>query len=284
MGATLLRIDVPDRYGVRANVVFGFDELSLRQTAGGPRADVCLGGTCGRFANRIAGARFPFDNEIVQLVPNDGPHHLHGGPDGFHRRRWHGSPLDDGVCLILESPDGDQGWPGAFRAEASFRLIAPDTLAIVYSATTTRPTHVNLVSHPYFNLGGGMLDHQLQIAAERFLPISADGIPLGTQAPVAGTPFDFREVRAVGESYDHCYVLDGTGLRDVATLTSLISGTTLTLTTDQPGLQLYTGNPAGLCLEAQAFPDSPNQPSFPSTRLDPGEFYRSELRLSFGTL
>ncbi|MEH3106863.1 MAG: galactose mutarotase [Sphingomonas fennica] len=307
-GATLMRIDAPDRHGRSGNVILGLDDIAAYPAAGGPGGDACMGGTCGRFANRIAGARFDLDGRTVRLAPNEGPNQLHGGPDGFHRRRWQGRVLADGVRLTLESADGDQGWPGRLTVAADFRLIDAETLAISYRARTDRPTHVNIVSHPYFNLDGAgdILGHRLSIAADTYLPIDAAALPAGPPRAVAGTPFDFRGPRAVGDAidaddeqlrhgagYNHCYLPAGTGLRPVAHLASTASGRTMTLSTDQPGLQFYSGNAlsaaaggfpdrAGFCLEAQAWPDAPNRPDAPSTRLDPGETYRSELRLRFG--
>ncbi|KAB7644878.1 aldose epimerase family protein [Polymorphobacter fuscus] len=308
LGATIMRIDAPDREGRLANVVLGFDDIARYPAAGGPGGDACLGGSCGRVANRVAGARITIDGRDIALAANDGPNQLHGGPDGFHRRLWQGEALADGVRLTLDSPDGDQGWPGVLRAEATMRLIAPDTLAIRYRATTDRATHVNLVNHAYFNLDGGgtILDHRLTIAADTFLPIDTAALPTGERRSVAGSPFDFRQPRTIAEAmrqpdgqlpadlgFNHCYVLPAEGLKTAARLSSPRSGRWLALATDQPGLQFYDGyalgrggsgfaDRAGVALEAQAWPNSPNRPDFPSTRLDPGGSYTSELQLQFG--
>lgn len=310
LGATVMRIDTPDAGGRRANVVLGHDDIARYPAAGGAGVDAYLGGSCGRVANRVAGARVTIDGETYPLAANEEPNALHGGPDGFHRRLWHGEPLPDGVRLTLDSPDCDQGWPGRLRAEATVRLVAGDTVAIDYRATTDRPTHVNLVSHAYFNLDGDghgdILDHRLEIAADHFLPIDASALPTGERRGVTGTPFDFRRSRPIrapmcrtddqlssDHGYNHCYILPGEALRRVARLSSPRSGRWMALATDQPGLQFYDGfalrrggsgfaDRAGLCLEAQAWPDSPGRPDFPSTRLNPGDTYRSGLRLRFG--
>ena len=306
LGATLMRIDVPDRDGHRANVLLGFDDIADYPSAGGAGGDACLGGTCGRFANRIGGASFDLDGRTVRLVPNEGPHQLHGGPDGYHRRLWRGARIRDGVLLSIDSPDGDQGWPGRVQATAAFQLAGHDQVRITYCATSDRPTFVNLVSHGYYNLDGArdILGHELRIASDRFLPIDAAAIPTGEVRDVAGGPFDFRSARTIADAmacpdaqlrsdlgYNHCYVLPGDGVRAVAWLRALASGRIMELATDQPGLIFYDGyglgrgnagfpDRAGLCLEAQAWPDGPNRPGAVSLR--PGETYRSQLILRFG--
>lgn len=310
LGATLMRIDAPDRHRRHQNVVLGYDDIACYPAAGADGGDACLGASCGRVTNRISGASTVINGKHIVLAANEGPNQLHGGPDGFHRRLWHGEPLPDGVRFALDSPDGDQGWPGRLQATAEFRLVSNDTLTVSYRAATTRPTHVNLVNHPYFNLDGDapgdILDHNLEIAAESMLPIDAAALPTGQRQSVANTPFDFRKPRVIRDAmrrsdaqlpadlgYNHCYILPGTGLRQVARLSSRRSGRWMTLATDQPGLQFYDGHAlgrggsgfadrAGLCLEAQAWPNSANQPGFPSTRLDPGGLYQSELQLRFG--
>lgn len=318
LGATLLTIAAPDRAGVPAPVLLGSGDPARYPAAGAAGPDAYLGATCGRFANRIAGARFTLDGVEHILAANEAPNQLHGGPTGFHRALWDAEPLPDGVRLRHRSPHGDQGFPGTLDAVAEFRLIDPHTLAIRYRATTDRPTHVNLVSHGYFNLSGDaatpILDHRLEIAADAYLPIDAQALPLGGPSPVAGTPFDFRTPRRIGDAidgedaqlrvgdgYNHNFVLRRPGLSaPAARLHDPASGRTLTLHTDQPGLQLYSGNAldgsfssapgapgygrrSGLCLEAQHWPDSPNRPDFPATRLDPGESYVSETWLRFGS-
>jgi galactose mutarotase-like enzyme len=273
-----------------------------------------LGGTIGRYANRIAGGRFDLDGHEVRVGTHDRGNHLHGGPDGFDRRLWqladHSAVHAD---LTLESPDGDQGFPGRLLAAVRFEVVETGVL-VRFEATTDAATVVNLTSHAYFNLdgvGAGTIDaHELTVAADEYTPVDATGIPLGGHASVADTPFDFRSARPIGPSIragdeqitsargiDHNYVLRGVGERSVAILTSPRTGTSLDLLTDQPGLQVYTGNfldgsrPSalggryrqgdGIALEPQAFPDSPNRSHFPSAVLRPGETYRALLEWRF---
>ncbi|MEG3086929.1 aldose epimerase family protein [Sphingomonas sp. PB4P5] len=306
LGATLMAIETPDRAGRFANILLGYDDPSDYPAAGGPDPDAYLGATCGRFANRIAGAAFVLDGVHYPLSANEAPNHLHGGARNFHHAVWTIVAADDRhVAMTLRSPDGDQGYPGALDAVADFSLADDGELAIVYTATTTRPTHVNLVSHGYFNLSGNphasILDHRLSIDSARILAIDAANLPTGERRAIAGSPFDFTVARPIGSridddqlrhasGYNHNYLLDIAGVRPVARLDHPASGRTLTVSTDQPGLQLYSGNflggrfppRSGVCLEAQHWPDSPNRPDFPTTRLDPGDTYRSETRLRFG--
>jgi aldose 1-epimerase len=319
LGATLMRIDAPDRYGRRANVILGDDDIGRFPSARRCREDPRYGATCGRVANRIAGASFALDGQIFALDPNERPNHLHGGTDGFSGRLWRGRATRNGVEMTLTSPDGDQGYPGTLAVSARFELIEDNELAITYRATTDRATHVNIVSHPYFNLSGdpalSIDDHQLEIAADYFLPIDAMALPQGGARPVADTPFDFRQPRSIGEvidmdhpqireadGFNHCFILSPAkspdGLAVAATLHVPSSGRTMTLLTDQPALQFYSGNAlqagndasecsfafgrrSGLCLEAQAFPNAANRSDFPTTRLDPEQAYRSRLHLRF---
>ncbi|WP_420136495.1 aldose epimerase family protein [Sphingomonas sp.] len=318
LGATLLRIEAPDREGHRANVILGDVDIQNYPAALGMAEDPRFGASCGRVANRIAGAAFTLDGEHFALDANEAPNHLHGGSDGFSRQLWRGQATPRGVEMTLVSPDGDQGYPGTVSASARFELVAPDRLALTYRATTDRSTHVNIVSHPYFNLSGDpavTIDrHQLEIAAESFLPIDAMALPVGAALSVHDTPFDFRKPRAVGDvidadhsqiraadGFNHCFILSSGGTQEDARFAARLrcpgSGRVMTLFTDQPALQFYSGNalqaadPAGshiafarrtgLCLEAQAFPNAANRPDFPTTRLDPGQEYRSELRLLF---
>ncbi|GAA0733177.1 galactose mutarotase [Sphingomonas japonica] len=310
LGATLIAISAPDRDGGVDNVLLGSHDLADYPVAGSARSHHYLGATCGRFANRIAGARFVLDGHEYRVAANDPPHHLHGGVVGFDALRWNAQLVTDGVTMQLESADGDQGFPGTLTVQATFRIIDGDTLEIAYEATSDRPTHVNLTSHGYFNLAGRdsitAADHLLTIAADRYLPIAPDAIPLGTLEPVVGTPFDFRTPRAIGEridadhpqieagdGYNHCFALDTPRLdRTSAVLSHRGSGRRMAIATSVPGLQLYSGNAlpddglargrrSGVAIEAQHFPDTPNRPGFPATRLDPGETWRSVTRLTF---
>jgi aldose 1-epimerase len=303
LGARVVAVRAPDRRGAPADVVLGFDDA-----AGYARDDAYLGATVGRHANRIAGGRFPLDGVTYTLPQNDGPNCLHGGVRAFDQRLWRARDVSTadvpGVTFALISADGDNGFPGELRCEVTF-TIDGDELRIDYQATTDRPTVVNLTNHAYFNLagvdGGPILGHDLTIHATHFTPVDATLVPTGELRPVSGTPFDFTSPVAIGDridaadeqlefgrGYDHNFVLDagGTALALAATLHDRASGRTLDVLTTEPGLQLYTGNfldgsvtgkrglphrhRHALCLETQHFPDAPNQPGFPSTRLDPG--------------
>jgi aldose 1-epimerase len=316
-GAILQSLHVPDRHGHTANVTLGYDKLD------GYLARVpFFGATIGRFGNRIAGGRFALHGRSYQVPLSDPPRSnaLHGGAQGFDTRLWDAEPVADGVELTLISADGDQGFPGTLHVAVRYTLTAGQ-LRIDYRATTDAPTVVNLTNHTYLNLAGEgaptVLDHELALAAGGFLPVDAELIPLGDPAPVADTPFDFTTSRPLGErihepheqlllaggGYDHCWVLDGgrtTDPRPVAELSDASSGRTLTLSTTEPGIQVYTGNGfdgtltgpsgrpyeryAGIALETQHFPDSPNRPDFPSTELRPGTEYRSSTIYAFGTV
>lgn len=279
----------------------------------------CLGATVGRYANRIAGGTFTLDG-VTHVIPrNNGENALHGGPVGFDRAIWRVAEAGDaGLLLTHESRDGDQGFPGTLNITVRFTLDADGALEICYEAMTDRPTVLNVTNHAYFDLAGegagGTLDHILEIAADSFTPVNAALIPTGEIRNLAGTPFDFRtptrigarigvddEQLRMGAGYDHNFVLRGavsSGMPGFAArLTAPDGGTVLELFTTEPGLQFYTGNHlgagqraraggalfphAGLCLETQHFPDSPNQPGFPSTALRPGTTYRSRTRYRF---
>jgi aldose 1-epimerase len=304
-GATLARLRVMDAQGRWADLVLG-----LRSLADYQQAQPYLGAVVGRHANRIRNGRFRLDGREVALARNDGAHHLHGGPEGFDRRPWTASVLAAGDAPALEfalhSADGDQGYPGALEARVVYRL-QDRRLHIDYLAAASAPTPVNLTQHAYFDLSGrgDIRGQQLRLAASRYLPVDAQLIPTGELRDVAGTAFDFRAGAVIGErlqalhaaepaspGFDHCFVLDGAAgsLRTAAELLDPASGRRLRLLTDQPGLQVYTGNfldgrwpdredrplrrYAGLCLEPQRFPDGPNQPAFPDAILRPGQVYR----------
>ncbi len=314
LGATLQSLCVPDRDGIPADVVLGFDDVqSYRDRPS------WFGVTVGRYANRIAGGRFTLDGRNHVLETNNAPNHLHGGSDGFDQRLWDvadtGSDADGAwVRLTLTSPDGDAGYPGTLHASATY-TVTPDALTIDYAATSDAPTVVNLTNHAFFDLSGtgDALRHRLTIAADQFLPVDATSIPTGERRGVAGTPFDFRVPHAIGDrvrdgrddqiaigrGYDHNFIVRGEAgiLRPAAELVDPASGRTMTLSITAPGLQLYSGNFLGgaepgkggrlyrqgdaVCLEPQAWPDTPNRPDFPSARLDPGATWRSSMRFAF---
>lgn len=237
----------------------------------------------GRYANRIANARFVLDERTYQLTPNDGPHQLHGGPDGFHRRRWEVAEASERrVRFALDSPDGDQGFPGAFYAEVAYQITAPGTLTIATDVVVSAPCPVNITSHAYFNLDGTHGDvrgHRVRVAADRYLPVDQTLIPTGEMAAVHGV-FDLRSLRQLGDAnFDHCFVLDGT--QPVAELLSSDGQLAMTLETDYPGLQVYDGDRTGLALEAQYFPDSPNRLGWPDCVLRPGKRRRHFIRFAF---
>ncbi len=314
-GATVQSVLVPDRDGRVNDVVLGFDDLS-----GYLAPHPYFGATIGRFANRIARARFTLDGVQHRLPANNGPSCLHGGTVGFDRHLWSmhepgGQPGSDSVALSHVSPDGDMGFPGALTATVTFTVSGPD-LRIDYQATTDRPTVVNLTNHSYFNLAGAgsATDHEVHLLASRFTPVDDTVVPTGEITDVAGTPLDFTSFRTIGSALrqpheqlrrahglDHNWVIDGAGdgaMRLAAAVREPSSGRVMEVWTDQPGVQFYTGNLLdgtvvgkggqvyrkgdAFCLETQHFPDSPNQPAFPSTVLRPGETYRTSTVFRFG--
>ncbi|MFI9647816.1 aldose epimerase family protein [Streptomyces sp. NPDC052040] len=289
-GGIVQSVEVPDRDGRRADVVLGFPDLEgyLRHP------EPYLGALVGRYANRIAGARFTVDGRDCVLAANDGPNSLHGGLEGFDKRVWRAEPVEHGVRLSRVSPDGEEGFPGRLDVSATYTLDERGALRIAYEAVTDAPTVVNLTNHSYWNLTGTgrPAGHELWIASSRYTPVDAALIPAGAPAEVDGTRLDFRTARETGPGYDHNFVLDKgptTAPVEVAGLSDPVSGRMLTVATTEPGLQLYTGDHlgaplapgAGVALETQAFPDSPNRPDFPSTVLRPGGVYRSETVYGF---
>ena len=328
-GGIVVRIRVPDRDGRLGDVALGFDSLDA-YVAGNP----FFGTITGRYANRIAGARFELDGVAYGLAQNNGAHSLHGGARGFDKVVWRGKPMDagNGVALTYVSPDGEEGYPGSLTTTVTYSWSDANELSIDYRAETDRATVVNLTNHSYFNLAdggaGSVLGHEVTIHAERYTPADDEAIPTGQIAPVARTPFDFRRPRTLGEridadqsqmrssgGYDVNYVLDGGGGGDgdggggrdgeggelalAATVFEPTSGRVMDVLTDQPGVQLYTGNHldgsqvgpggiayarhSGFCLETQHFPNSPNEPSFPSTVLRPGQVYATTTVYRFST-
>lgn len=316
-GGIVRSLLAPDRRGDRVDVVLGLPDLDAYV-----RRNPYLGCITGRYANRIAGGRFVLDGLEHRLVTNDPPNHLHGGLVGFDKVLWAGVELRDelgaGVRLAHTSPDGDEGYPGTVEVEVDYRLTDEGELRIDYRATTDAPTVVNLTNHSLFNLAGegagDVFEHHLSIAASRYVPVDATQIPTGLLAPVDGTPMDFRSSRpigddageagfeqlAIGRGYDHTWVLDRgePGLALAARVVEPESGRRLEVRTTEPGVQLYVGNlfdgtvtgtggrpyrrGAGLALETQHLPDSPNQPAFPPTVLRPGGRFASTTVYRFG--
>lgn len=314
-GGAIVSLQAPDRDGNLDDIVLGFD--SLEDYLGHSHY---FGAIVGRYANRIGRGRLEVDGSRYQLPINDEPHHLHGGTRGFDRVAWQCEPFrngrGEGLALRHTSPDGDQGYPGALKVEVHYLLSNSNELQVDYLATTDKPTPVNLTQHSYFNLGGAgtgdILDHQLSIEADTFTPVDCTLIPTGKIVPVVDTPFDFRTPIAIGSrivdpdpqlqyarGYDHNFVLrgEGSGPTHAARVMEPGTGRTLDVFTTEPGLQLYSGNQldgvsgrggrtygphSGFCLETQHFPDSPNQPGFPSTILRPGGRYQSRTVFAFG--
>ncbi len=312
LGATVHRLQVTGGDGVRRDVVLG-----LAGPAEMLAGSDYLGATIGRYANRIAHGRLEIDGTAHQLGTHDRGHHLHGGPDGFDRRLWHIlEATDERALLGLTSPDGDQGFPGRLDVRASY-AVTRDAVEIELTATTDATTLVNLTQHTYFALdgaGAGTIDDQwLTIDAAAWTPLDDTGIPIGDHQPVDGTPFDLRRPRRIGDlvrgphpqlvaagGVDHNLVVSGAGFRRLARLDSPRTATRLEVWSDQPGLQVYTGNLLdgssrgpdgrahrqgdGVALEPQLFPDSPHHPDWPSALLRPGEGYRHRMAWRFGTL
>lgn len=288
-GGVVQSVEVPGRDGVRAPVALGLPDLAAYERPSGPY----FGALVGRYANRIARGSFVLDGQTHQVTRNEGRNHVHGGARGFDRRVWEARELTDGVELSLIAEDGEEGFPGRLMVSAAYTLDEDGALRIAYRATTDAPTVLNLTNHTYWNLAGAesgsAVGHTLRIAAGRITPTDAESLPTGEFLPVDGTRFDFRETKTVGGGYDHNFVLDAAD-GPVAELCDPVSGRVLTVTTTEPGLQLYTadhfdGRPYGPCdgiaLETQHFPDSPNRPEFPSTVLRPGEEYVSTTVYGF---
>ncbi|MFI6486125.1 aldose epimerase family protein [Streptomyces sp. NPDC050564] len=315
-GGVVQSLEIPDRHGRYKNVSLGFDNIE-DYVAKTPY----FGALIGRYGNRIAKGQFTLDGKSYQLSVNDGANSLHGGTQGFDKHVWDvegfTSGSDVGLVLHYTSVDGEMGYPGTLKAKVTYTLTRHGDWRIDYEATTDKATVVNLTSHVYWNLAGegsgSIYDHELKIAASRYTPVDSGLIPTGELAKVAGTPFDFRRTKTVGadirvanqqllygKGIDHNWVLDK-GItakpEHIATLRDPSSGRTLKIATDQPGLQFYSGNfldgtlvgtgghiyrqGDALCLETQHFPDSPNQPKFPTTVLRPGATYRSTTVHSF---
>lgn len=315
LGAAICRIDVPDRDGKMADVVLGYKNPA-DYIADGP----CMGKVPGRFANRICRGKFTLDGKTYSLAINNGPNALHGGPEGFQNQIWESQEKDGGVLFTYKAKDGEEGYPGNMTVNAFYTWSDDDRLTLRLTAETDAKTIVNLTNHVYFNLNGEnsgtVLDHRLKLNASRYLPTDETQIPTGELAPVAGTPMDFVEFKAIGadiradfkplkigKGYDHCWVADNYEkgkLREIAQLMSEKTGRRLTVETTQPGVQVYTGNwlagcPEsisggayndydGVALECQNFPDAPNHPEFPTAVLMPGEKFDETIVFSFDTI
>ncbi|WP_327655318.1 aldose epimerase family protein [Streptomyces sp. NBC_00483] len=316
-GGIVQSLELPDRHGRYVNVSLGYDTVE-EYVAG----TTFFGATIGRYGNRIAKGKFTLDGKAYQVSVNDGDNSLHGGAKGFNTRVWDIEPFtsgsDVGLHMHYTSVDGEMGYPGTLKTTVTYTLTARGDWRIDYEATTDKATVVNLTNHTYYNLAGEgsgtIYDHELTLAASRYTPTDAGLIPTGELAKVAGTPFDFRKAKPIdrdirdahpqqilAKGFDHNWALDkGITAKPVlvATLRDPASGRSLKIATDQPGLQFYSGNfldgtlvgqsgrtyrqGDGLALETQHFPDSPNQPKFPSTVLRPGEKYRTTTVHSFG--
>lgn len=316
-GGIIVTLKTYDGRGLLADVALGFETLG-----GYLGKHPYFGAIIGRYGNRIGKARFTLDGVTYTLAKNDGENSLHGGNEGFDRKLWKArteeAPGAQTLVLTYTSPDGEEGYPGTLQTEVRYTLLDDDTFRIDYRATTDKKTVVNLTNHTYFNLAGqgngDILNHEIQINASRFTPVDEGLIPTGELRPVEGTPFDFRKPMRIGaridandeqirrgRGYDHNFVLDreGDGLSFAARVTEPTTGRVLEVWTTEPGMQFYTGNfldgtitgkggktyprRSGFCLETQHFPDSPNQPSFPSTVLEPGKEYRSTTVWKFLT-
>lgn len=314
-GAIITSVKVPDKEGRVEDVVLGFDSLEEYLQEGVPY----FGATVGRYGNRIAQGKFMLDGEIYKLAVNNGPNHLHGGLKGFDKVLWKAEEIKRdhavGVKAQYLSKDMEEGYPGNLSVDVVYTLNNDNELNIEYSATTDKKTIVNLTNHTYFNLSGNMkrdvLDHKVMINANKFVPVDSSLIPTGELIEVAGTPFDFTASTAVGKrieavdqqiayglGYDHCWVLNGAEgeMKLSASVHEPNSGRYMEVRTTEPGIQFYSGNfldgslsgkgvyydyRYGLCLETEHFPDSPNQPQFPSVVLEPGDTYQAKTTYRF---
>jgi aldose 1-epimerase len=314
LGGVITALHVPDRRGKLGDVVLSLPTLSDYETK-----NSYFGALIGRYGNRIANARFMLDGKTYALPANDGQNSLHGGNKGFDKAVWTAQPVegsDAALKLTYLSRDGEEGYPGNLAVTVVYTVTADNGLRIDYSATTDQATVINLTQHTFFNLAGGgtIYDHLLMVNADRYTPVDANLIPTGELTPVSGTPFDFRLPRVIGgrirsgdeqmvrgRGYDHNFVLNRSGgaLELAARLYDPSSGRVMDVLTTEPALQVYTGNfldatlvgangemirqGDAICLETQHYPDSPNQPDFPSTTLRPGETYQTTTIYKFST-
>ena len=307
-GAGITSIEMPDKQGNVDEITAGFPTLE------GYLGDhPCFGVIVGRFANRIAGGKFRINNVEYHLNQNDGENHLHGGPGGFQFRLWDSKLIENenaaGIELTYHSADLEEGFPGNVKAIVTYMISNDNEITITYQASTDQPTHVNLTNHTYFNLTGfreKIYGHQLMVFSDLYLEMDASNIPTGKLLPCKGSHLDFcaekpldGPVKSISSGLDHCFVLNQARNMElpIARLSEPGSGRSITVYTDQPGIQVYSGNSldgsqkghngtvydkhSAICLETQHYPDSPNQPGFPSTLLKPGEKYDYQARLAF---
>lgn len=310
-GGRVVNLLVPDKTGKTVDVSIGHNDV--QSYAAG--SDTYFGALIGRYGNRIAKGRFKLDGKEYVLATNNGPNHLHGGNKGYSRVVWDAKQTGDSTLVLTYlSKDGEEGYPGNLNVKVVYTLTGDNALRIDYEATTDKKTVLNLTNHTYFNLNGegsGTINnHLLQINADRYTPVDSTLIPTGELAAVAGTPFDFRPPTAIGarieekhdqllkgKGYDHNFVLNGSGMRQVARAVGDKSGILMEVHTTEPGMQFYGGNfmqgqhtlkngakdefRTAFCLETQHYPDSPNQPNFPSTVLSPGQTYKTTTVYKF---
>jgi aldose 1-epimerase len=314
-GARIVAILAKDRDGKVADVALGYG--SVDGYIAEARNKTYVGSVVGRYGNRVRSGKFSLDGVTYQIPPNNNGNALHGGPHGFDEKLWAATPIPEGVEMSLVSPDGEMGFPGTLTLHVRYTLQG-SALHIDYNATTDKNTVVNVTNHSYFNLSGEgsgtILGEVIMLNSDEYTPVDAGLIPIGGPKPVAGTPFDFRKPTVIGAhindaneqlkiagGYDHNWILRGKNgeLKLAAKLSDPKSGRVLTVTTTEPGVQFYTGNflngsykgkadaaytkNTGLCLETQHFPDSPNQPAFPTTELKPGQTMHSTTIFAFST-
>ncbi|DBA85235.1 TPA: hypothetical protein ACH3X2_005938 [Trebouxia sp. C0005] len=324
LGCCIQRLLVPGADGSIQDVVLGFDDMKSLTASSSPFFGVVVG----RCANRIEGASFTLDGQIYKLAANNGKNALHGGTKGFDKHIWAAKSIDhadgDAVQLTRTSPDGEEGYPGTLKVSVTYIMTRQGVLKMLIEATTDKATLVNLAQHAYFNLAGhdsgDVLNHDLHLRGDHYIPTTEDGIPTGQITPVKGTPFDFTEMKRIGKEvdetpagYDHNWVLHGLGRqakfstkagsvaseipREAIKVRDPQSGRTMTISTTTPGVQFYSGNfldgnqigkggfayqkHAGFCLETQGFPNAINQPAFPTVVLRPDEKYRHETHYAF---
>lgn len=316
-GGIIVSVLVPDKSGVMADVVLGYDSVALYE-----KNNPYFGAIIGRYGNRIAKGKFSIDGKSYQLATNDNTNHLHGGIKGYDKVMWNVQAVEGeepALVMTYLSKDMEEGYPGNVQNKVTYILTNENAIKIDFEATTDKPTIVNMCNHSYFNLNGGqsdILNHSLQIFADKYCAVDETLIPLVGLADVANTSFDFRSFKNIGTDinkddiqlknslgYDHNWVLNlktSSGMILAAILQDSVSGRTLTVETTEPGIQFYSGNfldgtivgkygvkynkRSGLCLETQHFPDSPNRPDFPSTLLKPGEKYASTTTYTFGLI